>query len=155
MVSRSLKAVAGLKLHGTYFFYASFGVLGRALKLVALTTGCRNKGFGEIKVKTHLRTVLITNRMRMNCLLGVFVVVQLANIESIRQTVNKVIKDDMLSEVDLYHFFVRGLKVFHRKRPDSENIVHVLVLRSTLWSYHILNYQIEREASWVLLSGEE
>lgn len=77
----------------------------------------------------------------MNCLVRVFVVVQLAHIESIRQTVNNVIKDDSLSKIDLYHFFVSGLKVFHGKRPDCEDIVHVLMC--ALRSYHILNDQIE------------
>jgi hypothetical protein len=93
------------------------------------------------------------NSMWMNCLVGVFVVVQLAHIESIGQTVDNVIKDDSLSKVDLYHFSICGLEVFQGKRPDCENIVHVIM--NTLRSYHILNNQIECEASWVLLSGKE
>ena len=53
MVVVGLKAVAGFKLHWVDEFYATFGVLGRAFKVVALAISWRNEGLGEIKIKTH------------------------------------------------------------------------------------------------------
>lgn len=81
--------------------------------------------------------------------------VQLADIESIGQTVDNIIKDDSLCKVDLNHFLIGWLKVLQGKRPDGEDIVHVVIMSSALTSYHVLDHQIEGEASWELLSWKE
>ena len=155
MISRSLKAVIGFKLHRVDDFYASFGVFGRASKLVALTTGGRNQGFGEVEVKTQRRTILVVYGVRMDCLLGVLGVVQLAHIESVRQAAHEVIKDDSLGEVHLNHFFVGWLQVLHGERPDSEDIVHALIVVRARGPDDILDDQVEGKTGWVLLGRKE